>query len=427
LGAVAAPMPGPFPEISVRRQRFWRRRVQPMIRLFINGLAASAGGGLTYLRNVIPHLARREDAETTVLLNPAFRRDFGELPNIFFVEDLESYGTPRRFIREQTTLPKLIRRSGAQVLISAGNFALWNSPVPQILLSRNSLYTSVAFYSDLRARREYRMWLDTRLKSSFARRSIGWADCTVAPTRSFADELKLWTGIDVIPIYHGFDHDLFFRDSPPLSKEVRQKLDATRDSLRLLLVSHYTYYRNFETLIRALPELKAAVAPRKLRLILTCEFRPSDGYRTDLAAALLRRLDVGAEVIQLGSVPYRSLSHLYRACDVYVTPAYTETFAHPLVEAMASGLPIVASDLAVHREICGSAALYFPRFSPNELAQRVLEVVSSAAVSTQLAETGKQRAKCFSWSKHVHEIVALAIRLTSSRAGSMHVDDPVMK
>jgi glycosyltransferase involved in cell wall biosynthesis len=398
-----------------------------MIRLFINGLAASAGGGLTYLRNVIPHLARRVDAETTVLLNPAFRREFGELPNIFFVENLESYGAPRRFIREQTTLPKLIRRSGAQVLISAGNFALWNSPVPQILLSRNSLYTSVDFYRDLRSRREYRMWLDTRLKSMFARRSIGWADCTVAPTRSFADELKLWTGIDVIPIYHGFDHDLFFRDRPPLPKEVRQKLDATVDSLRLLFVSHYTYYRNFETLMRALPVLKAALAPRKLRLILTCEFRPSDGYRTDLAAALLRRLDVGTEVIQLGSVPYRSLNHLYRACDVYVTPAYTETFAHPLVEAMASGLPVVASDLAVHREICGSAALYFPRFSSNELAQRVLEVVSSAAVSTQLAEKGKQRAKCFSWSKHVDEIVALAIRLTSSRAGSMHVDDPVVK
>jgi glycosyltransferase involved in cell wall biosynthesis len=388
-----------------------------MIRLFINGLAASAGGGLTYLRNVIPHLARRVDAETTVLLNPVIRREFGELPNVAFVETSESSGVLRRFVREQTTLRKLIRRSGAQVLVSAGNFALWNSPVPQILLSRNSLYTSADFYRDLRSRREYRMWLDTRLKSIFARRSLGWADCTVAPSQSFADELQLWTGRDVISIYHGFDHDLFFQDSPALPEEIRQKFDTTVDSLRLLFVSHYTYYRNFETLIRALPTLKTALAPRKLRLILTSEFRPSDGYRTDLPAALLRQLDVASEVIQLGEVSYRSLSHLYRACDVYVTPAYTETFAHPLVEAMASGLPIVASDLAVHREICGSAALYFPRFSPDELAQKVLAVASSAALSTQLTEKGKQRAKCFSWSEHVDEIVALAIRLAKSRAG----------
>ena len=323
-------------------------------------------------------------------------------------------------------LPKLIRRSGAQVLISAGNFALWHAPVPQILLSRNSLYTSIDFFRDLRSRREYRMWMDTRLKSMFARRSIGWADCTVAPTHSFAGQLKLWTGSDVIPIYHGFDRDLFFRDSPPLPTEAQQKLDATADTLRLLFVSHYTYYRNFETLLSALPVLKAALAPRKLSLILTCEFRSSGGYRTDSAAALLRRLNIGADVIQLGSVPYRSLSHLYRACDVYVNPAYTETFAHPLVEAMASGLPIVASDLAVHREICGSAAFYFPRFSPHELAQRVLEVVS-VAVSRQLAETGRQRAKCFSWSEHVNEIVALATKLSASRAGSMQVGDPVVK
>jgi glycosyltransferase involved in cell wall biosynthesis len=397
------------------------------MRLFINGLAASAGGGLTYLRNVIPHLARRTDTESTVLLNPAIRREFGELPNISFVETSESSGAFLRFVHEQTALPKLIRRSGAQVLISAGNFALRNSPVPQILLSRNSLYTSHDFYRDLRSRRAYRMWVDTRLKGMFARRSVGWADCTVAPTRSFADELKFWTGMDVTPIHHGFDHDLFFRDSSRLPKGVQEKLDETVDSLRLLFVSHYTYYRNFETLIRALPLLKAALAPRKLRLILTCEFRLSDGYRTDLAAALLQRLDVGTEVVQLGSVPYQSLSHLYRTCDVYVTPAYTETFAHPLVEAMASGLPIVASDLAVHREICGSAALYFPRFSPNELAQRVWEVVSSPAVSTRLAYEGKQRAKCFSWSEHVNEIVALAIKLSISLASSMYVHGPVVE
>lgn len=398
-----------------------------MIRLFINGLAASAGGGLTYLRNVIPHLSRRVDAPTTVWLNPSMRAEFGILPNISFVEASENFGVLRRFVREQTELRKRIRQSGAQVLISAGNFALWNCPVPQILLSRNSLYTSVDFYRDLRWRREYRMWLDTRLKSMFARRSIGWADCTVAPTGAFAGELKCWTGKDVTPIYHGFDHDLFFQGSPPLSEEVRQKFDATVDSVRVLFVSHYTYYRNFETLIRAIPILKAALAPRKLSLILTSEFRPGEGYRTDLAAALLRRLDVAAEVIQLGSVPYRSLSHLYHACDVYVTPAYTETFAHPLVEAMASGLPVVASDLAVHREICGAAALYFPRFSPHELAQRVLEVVSSAAVSAQLVRNGKQRAENFSWSKHVDEIVALAVKLSSSRAGSMQVGDALVK
>ncbi len=386
-----------------------------MIRLFINGLAANAGAGLTYLRNVIPHLARRPDAQATVLLSADLRREFAEFSNISYAEASPSGGVVGRFVFEQTKLPDLVRRSGAQVLVSTGNFALRDSPVPQILLSGNSLYISVDFYRDVRKRRDYVLWVDTLIKGWFARRSVRWADVTVAPSKAFAEDLSKWTGKNVLSVYHGFDHDLFFGDSPPLSKEIRQKLDDTAGSLRLLFVSHYTYYRNFETLLRALPVLRAALAPRKLRLILTCEFRPSGGYHADLAAALLPRLEVGTEVVQLGPVPYRSLSHLYRACDVYVTPAYAETFAHPLVEAMASGLPVIASDLAVHREICGSAALYFPRFSPNELAQRVLEVVSSAAVSTQLAEKGMQRARCFSWSQHVNAIVSLAIGLSSSR------------
>src|ERR1700686_51385 len=175
-----------------------------MIRLFINGLAASAGGGLTYLRNVIPHLARRVDTETTVLLNPAIRREFGELPNVSFVETAETSGVFRRVVREQATLPKLIRRRGTQVLISAGNFALWNSPVPQILLSRNSLYTSADFLRDVRARGDYAIWADTKVKGWLAKRSISRADVTVAPSEAFAQELSRWSGQKVVFLHHGF-------------------------------------------------------------------------------------------------------------------------------------------------------------------------------------------------------------------------------
>ena len=47
-----------------------------MMHLFINSLAASAGGGLTYIRNVIPHLAGRSDLRVTVALSPSLRQEF---------------------------------------------------------------------------------------------------------------------------------------------------------------------------------------------------------------------------------------------------------------------------------------------------------------------------------------------------------------
>ncbi len=235
--------------------------------LFLNGLAASAGGGLTYLRNVLPHLSVREGVQVTAVVNSQLRREFSGLPRVSLPEINFPAGTVSRFWQEQTSLPTMIRRSGAEVLVSAGNFALRKSPVPQILLSRNSLYTSRDFMRDLGRRREYGLWLDTRIKRSLARRSISWADRTVAPTKAFAQELRQWTGREVVAIHHGFDGDAFFRDQTPLPPDIRQKLDLKtgEDALRLLYVSHYNYYRNFETLLRALPLIRGRLGGRKVK------------------------------------------------------------------------------------------------------------------------------------------------------------------
>jgi glycosyltransferase involved in cell wall biosynthesis len=385
-----------------------------MIRVFINGLAASAGGGLTYLRNVIPHFAQRRDAKTTVLVNHALRQEFGEVKNIAFVESEGSSGAFRRLLREQTTLPKLIRQSGAQVLISAGNFALWNSPVPQILLSRNSLYTSGDFVRDVQARGDYAIWIDTLVKGWLARQSIGRADVTVAPSEAFARELSRWSGGEVAAIHHGFDVDAFTSDATAPSAETRAQLEDGADALRLLFVSHYNYYRNFETLLRAMPLLNVKMKGRKVKLYLTCHLSSRDNpgtYRMEAAASLLSDLRGSCDVVQLGSIPYRSLHHIYRACDIYITPAYAESFAHPLVEAMSSGLPVVASDLPVHREICGTAALYFPRFSEAELAQNVLRISESSGLAKELSNNGLNRFRAFSWEKHVERLIELAERL----------------
>jgi glycosyltransferase involved in cell wall biosynthesis len=388
-----------------------------MIRLFINALAASAGGGLTYVRNVIPHLAARDDVEATVLLSAHLRRDLGNWPNVTFLAEGAPSGIARRFWFEQRKVPSLIRNSRANVLLSAGNFALLRPPVPQILLSRNSLYTSNDFLRDLRFRGDYRLWLDTQVKGAFAKWSIGTAERTVAPSFSFAEELRQWTGRNVLAIHHGFDREAFTQDQRRLPPAVERALAPDAGVLRLLFVSHFNYYRNFETLIRALPRLKRTLYPRKVRLVLTCKLNSAENpgeYRAHLTADLIRKFNLTEDVVELGAIPYGSLHQVYRACDLYVTPAYAESFAHPLVEAMSSGLPVIASDLPVHREICGGAGLFFPTFSPRQLAQRVAEVAGSVRLSAELSEAGRKRAATFSWREHTGQIVALADQLVTA-------------
>jgi glycosyltransferase involved in cell wall biosynthesis len=382
-----------------------------MMHLLINALGASAGGGITYIRNLIPQLSKRGDVEVTVLLNARLRNELQVLENVSYLEDEEFSGSLKRFWREQLLLPALIRRSSADVLLSAGNFALRNSPIPQILLSRNSLYTSADFYRDLLSRRHYTIWLDTKLKSMLARHSVLWADDTVAPSQAFAAELKAWTGKEVIPIHHGFDREMFSSNATTLPKSAERELNESPEPLRLLFVSHYNYYRNFETLLRAVPLIRQQLAPLPLKLFLTCKLRSKDNpgcYRAEAAASLVESLGIRDSVVELGSIPYCALHRVYGSCDVYVTPAYAETFAHPLVEAMACGLPVVASDLPVHREICGEGALYFDRFSEHALAERIVQIAHSQSLCKRLSEHGLKRSLEFSWERHATSLIELA-------------------
>jgi glycosyltransferase involved in cell wall biosynthesis len=390
-----------------------------MLRLFINAIAASAGGGLTYVRNVLPQLAAREDVHTTALLNETLGNEIEELVRIRILLADCSANSAQRFWYEQRTLPSFIRRSGAHVLLSAGNFAVFRSPVPQILLSRNALYESPDFLRDLQNRGAYQLRLDTKIKRTLARWSVQAAECTVAPSAAFARDLERATGRRVISIHHGFDREAFFHDPSAFPPHIQTKLAETKGSLRLLFVSHYNYYRNFETLIRAAAMVKRKQHPRTVRLLLTCKLKSEDNpgdYRAETTAELVRHLGLTDEVVELGAVPYSLLHRLYQACDFYTTAAYAETFAHPLVEAMASGLPVIASDLPVHREVCGEAALYFPRFSPENLAETILRAAQSTKQTAAMRERGLLRSRDFSWDKHVTELLELATRLVNARS-----------
>ena len=84
---------------------------------------------------------------------------------------------------------------------------------------------------------------------------------------------------------------------------------------------------------------------------------------------------------------------------------------------MSSGLSVVASDLPVHREICGDAGIYFPRFSPDALAERVVQIQESPELAEKLSRNGLRRARDFSWSEHVERLLVLAQELVQPEKG----------
>jgi glycosyltransferase involved in cell wall biosynthesis len=85
------------------------------------------------------------------------------------------------------------------------------------------------------------------------------------------------------------------------------------------------------------------------------------------------------------------------------------------VEAMASGLPIVASDTPVHHEICAGSAVFFDRFSPTGLAEQVLRVATSEGLTQELKSCAEKRSADFSWRTHMDKIVEIAQALSAKK------------
>ncbi|HMV46834.1 MAG TPA: glycosyltransferase family 1 protein [Blastocatellia bacterium] len=393
-----------------------------MSAVLINALASTAGGGITYLRNVLPRLGNSAEHHYTVFVPPEHVNNYAPLAgNRVSLETSPAVGTMARMWWEQTALRSLLKARRMDVLLSLGNFAMLRSPVPQILFNRNDLYFSPEFTADLQRRKLHKLLFAHRTKSWLARQSIKQATINLAPTTAFANRIKATEGlrkIKVEALRFGFDAEGFKADQTPLPDALLAKLNLNPNCRRLLYVSHYNYFRNFETLIRALPVIKSKLQAhgQDVQLVLTTDIRRGavyGDYDATAAARLIDLLAVRKDIAMLGAVEPGKLHRLYPLCDAFVCPSYAESFGHPLVEAMASGVPVIAANLPVHREICEGAAVYFNVFNEVELTEQCLRVLTDQGLSERLRVTGVERSRTFSWDEHVRGLESLIARIAS--------------
>lgn len=384
-----------------------------MARILVHSLASTAGGGVTYLKNLLARLADQGNAHQWIVLVPngaSIQHDAGA--NVSLREGPPHPGPIRRVLHDQWTLRRLLRDERIDAILATGNFGLLRPPVPQILLCRNALYFSVEHMRELRRRSARRELVNILLRRRMALASIRSSVLNIVPSEAFGREIREWLPgfpserIKTIP--HGFDHDRFINRSVPLSPEREAALSRRPGVRRILMVSHYNYFRNFETVIRSLPKLISTI-DEPIELVLTTKL--GDGvqdhrYDTTHAWRLAQRLGVAHLITMLGPVPNEELHSLYRRADVVVCPSYAESFGHPMVEAMASGRPVVASDRATHREVCGSAALHFSTFDERDLADKLRLLLADPGLAHQLASAGIRRAHEFSWNHHFETLVA---------------------
>jgi glycosyltransferase involved in cell wall biosynthesis len=139
----------------------------------------------------------------------------------------------------------------------------------------------------------------------------------------------------------------------------------------------------------------AAASEIGLRLVVTGPVRDAE-----LAGELERR---GAQL--RGYVVQEELVELYRGAACLLMPSRYEGFGLPVLEAMASGTPVVAAPDAALREVAGEAAVFV---EPERLADGVREALVHRE---RLVAAGLQRARAFSWSETARRTVAVYMRV----------------
>jgi len=157
--------------------------------------------------------------------------------------------------------------------------------------------------------------------------------------------------------------------------------------------------KNIQGLLRAMAHLKAA--GRTWPLIHAGPL----GWHYQDTLHEIDRLGLKGSVRFLGRVPLHELVALYNAASVFVYPSFYEGFGLPVLEAMACGCPVIASNTSSLPEVVGEAGLLVDPHSVEAIADAITVVMEDKRLASRLADAGLERAAEFSWRRCAQETV----------------------
>jgi len=160
--------------------------------------------------------------------------------------------------------------------------------------------------------------------------------------------------------------------------------------LHLLSVGRIELRKNYPVLLSALLNLCRAGYKCHLTIV------GSLGYGYEDVFDFIVRNSLSHAVRISENVPDDELRMLYKAADLFVYPSVYEGFGIPVLEAMAFGLPVVASDIPTNRELLGDTGLFFSPKDSNYLAQLILDLIERPELYSQLSGIGLERASLWS-------------------------------
>jgi glycosyltransferase involved in cell wall biosynthesis len=347
----------------------------------------------TYIRNLLRQLARLDGQTDFVLLcRPDDSAAIASLGENFrpVVETSGNYS-----LTEQWKIPLALKREGV-TLFHAPHYVLPPLvPCQSVVTIHDCIHLMFPQY------------LPSRLALTYARGSIAVAArrATRILTVSESSKRDILRFVDVDPdkidvIYNGYDER--FASEPVEEAIVRVRERYQLHDEFVLYAGNVKPHKNLERLIDAF-HLVRKRGLDQLKLVMI-------GDQISRYAALRRAVhqhQLHKYVRFLGYLPEETLAVMYRLAGVFVFPSLYEGFGLPPLEAMASGTPVVTSNVSSLPEVAGNAAVLVNPYDPSAIAEGIYRVLTDESLRGDLRQRGLARARQFSWEDSVRRVRAV--------------------
>jgi glycosyltransferase involved in cell wall biosynthesis len=349
----------------------------------------------TYVRNVLKQLALQDARNEYVLIcQPEDCASISALgPNFRAVSD-----SARPYsVAEQFTVPRDLRRQKVD-LFHEPHYVL-----PPFVPCRSV----VTIHDCIHLR--FPQYLPNKLAHAYARTFL-WtathqADRIITVSEASKRDILQYFRIPpekIEVIYNGIDDRYWTPPTPEEMDRVRERYQLNDPFV--LYAGNIKPHKNLERLIDAFYQLRGEGFEHLKLLIIGDEISK---YATLRRA--VHRHKLHKHVRFFGFVPDQTLAALYRLAAVFVFPSLYEGFGLPPLEAMASGTPVVTSNVSSMPEVTGDAALLIDPYDAAAIAGGIRMVLTDATLREVLRGRGLARARDFSWARaaqRVREIYA---------------------
>jgi glycosyltransferase involved in cell wall biosynthesis len=222
--------------------------------------------------------------------------------------------------------------------------------------------------------------------------------------------------LDRVQLIYNAPDPRFFEHAPPADARAGGPDIVMHERRRILERYQITYpfllyagtirpQKNIPRLVEAFAVLRTELENhpyyRDLRLVIIGD----DLSRHPAVRRAVAQTRLGNSVRFLGFVPFDTLRVFYEAAAVFVFPSLYEGFGLPPLEAMASGTPVVASNVSSLPEVIGAAAMTVNPENVFDIARGIREVLLDENLRSRLVREGLTQARRFSWERTAREVV----------------------